>query len=227
MQVNKRHEARTSTGTTILPDGDTQDEQSSSQKTSNAMNDDAAATECSLTPRQRGRRLAPHSVASKQPRLLSDAPKLIVRPRGGLLLSNITNFQPLEAGCAPANFPKASIRGKDLMQVNPIQNTFASCILAIQRAERVVPPGDRQVELGALFLRVQQLALHQPHTIVRDFKAPHSSWGYQYDSPKDCSLYDESHLLHLSLLTHPSHPTHRGREWHVTPHQISLSCGLE
>ncbi|KAL1475001.1 hypothetical protein MTO96_037609, partial [Rhipicephalus appendiculatus] len=95
-------------------------------------------TDRSLTPRQRGRRLALNSVASKQPRLPSDALKLIVRPRGGLLLSKITNFILFEAVCTAANFAKASVRGEDLIQVNPKQNTFAYCTPVVERAERVL-----------------------------------------------------------------------------------------
>ncbi|KAH7984300.1 hypothetical protein HPB52_019143 [Rhipicephalus sanguineus] len=137
-QVNKSREARTSKGTTIPPASDTQDGRSTSHKTSNASNDDTAATDRSLTPRQRGRRLALNSVASKQPRLPSDALKLIVRPRGGLLLSKITNFILFEAVCTAANFPKSSVRGEDFIQVNPKQNTFAYCTPAVERAERVL-----------------------------------------------------------------------------------------
>ncbi|KAL1419682.1 hypothetical protein MTO96_025029 [Rhipicephalus appendiculatus] len=96
------------------------------------------ATDRSLTPRQRGRRLALNSVASKQPRLPSDALKLIVRPRGGLLLSKITNFILFEEVCTAAYFAKASVRGEDLIQVNPKQNTFAYCTPAVERAERVL-----------------------------------------------------------------------------------------
>ncbi|KAL1476411.1 hypothetical protein MTO96_036522 [Rhipicephalus appendiculatus] len=103
-------------------------------------------TDHSLTPRQRGRRLALDSVASKQPRLPSDALKLIVRPRGGLLLSKITNFILFEAVCTAANFAKASVRGEDLIQVNPKQNTFAYCTPAVERAERVLRL--RNCELG-------------------------------------------------------------------------------
>ncbi|KAL1469873.1 hypothetical protein MTO96_040814 [Rhipicephalus appendiculatus] len=69
------------------------------------------------------------------------------------------------------------------------------------------PPRDRRVEFGPLFLRVQQLAQHQPYIIVN---APHPSWGYHYDSPKGRSLWDEWHSLHLNLLTDPAHPTRRG-----------------
>ncbi|KAH8037207.1 hypothetical protein HPB51_008973 [Rhipicephalus microplus] len=72
------------------------------------------------------------------------------------------------------------------------------------------PPRDRWVEFGLLFLRVRQLAQHQPHNIVGDFNARHSSWGYHYDSPKGRSLWDEWHSLHLNLLTDPAHPTRRG-----------------
>ncbi|KAH6921281.1 hypothetical protein HPB50_027725 [Hyalomma asiaticum] len=115
-QVNKSREARTSKGTTIPPASGTQDGRYSSHKTSIASNDGTAATDRSLTPRQRGRRIALNSVASKQPRLPSDALKLIVRPRGGLLLSKITSFQLFEAVCTAANFPKAAIRGEDLIQ---------------------------------------------------------------------------------------------------------------
>ncbi|KAL1460421.1 hypothetical protein MTO96_027367 [Rhipicephalus appendiculatus] len=85
-----------------------------------------------------GGRLALNSVASKQPRLPSDALKLIVRPRGGLLLSKITNFILYEAVCTAANFAKASVRGEDLIQINPKQNTFAYCTPAVERAERVL-----------------------------------------------------------------------------------------
>ncbi|KAH7943720.1 hypothetical protein HPB52_010476 [Rhipicephalus sanguineus] len=134
-RVNKSREARTSKGTTVPPASDTKDGRSSSHKTSN---DDTAATDRSLRPRQRGRRTAVNSVASKQPRLPSDAVKLIVRPRGGLLLSKINNFQLFEAVCTAANFPKASIRGEDLFQVNLKQNTFAHCTPAVERAERVL-----------------------------------------------------------------------------------------
>ncbi|KAL1466765.1 hypothetical protein MTO96_042515, partial [Rhipicephalus appendiculatus] len=137
-QVNKSREARTSKGTTIPPASDTQDGRSSSHKTSNASNDDTVATDRSLTPRQRGRRLALNSVASKQPRLPSDALKLIVRPRGGLLLSKITNFILFEVVCTAANFAKTSVRGEDLIQVNAKQNTFAYCTPAVERAERVL-----------------------------------------------------------------------------------------
>ncbi|KAL3187857.1 hypothetical protein MRX96_000479 [Rhipicephalus microplus] len=66
-----------------------------------------------LTPRHCGWQLALNSVASKQPRLLSDALKLIVRPRGGFLLSKITDFQLFEAVCAAENFAKASIRADE------------------------------------------------------------------------------------------------------------------
>ncbi|KAH7944188.1 hypothetical protein HPB52_016938 [Rhipicephalus sanguineus] len=37
-----------------------------------------------------------------------------------------------------ANFPKASIRGEGLVQVNPKQSTFACCTPAVERAERVL-----------------------------------------------------------------------------------------
>ncbi|KAH8020694.1 hypothetical protein HPB51_002643 [Rhipicephalus microplus] len=137
-QVNKSREFRTSTGTTIPPTSDTQDGRFLSHKTSNATNDDTTATDRSLTLRQRGRRLVLNSVASNQPRLPSDALKFIVCPRGGILLSKITNFQLLEAIYAAANFPKASICGEDLIQVNPKQNTFAYYTPAIKRAERVL-----------------------------------------------------------------------------------------
>ncbi|KAL1483247.1 hypothetical protein MTO96_033325 [Rhipicephalus appendiculatus] len=59
-------------------------------------------------------------------------------PMGGLLLSNITNFILFEAVCTAANFTKASVRGEDLIQVNPKQNTFAYCTPAVERAERVL-----------------------------------------------------------------------------------------
>ncbi|KAH7956774.1 hypothetical protein HPB52_012571 [Rhipicephalus sanguineus] len=88
-QVNKSREARTSKGTTIPPASDTQDGRSTSHKTSNASNDDTAATDRSLTPRQ-------------------------------------------------PNFPKSSVRGEDLIQVNPKQNTFAYCTPSVERAERVL-----------------------------------------------------------------------------------------
>ncbi|KAL3196422.1 hypothetical protein MRX96_015475 [Rhipicephalus microplus] len=96
-QVNKSREARTSTGTAILPASGTQDGRSLSHQTWNATNGDAAATDHSLTPRQRGWRLALNSMTYKQPRLPSDALKLIVRSRGELLISKTTNFQLFEA----------------------------------------------------------------------------------------------------------------------------------
>ncbi|KAL1419940.1 hypothetical protein MTO96_024826 [Rhipicephalus appendiculatus] len=105
-QVNKSREARTSKGTTIPPASDTQDGRYSSHKTSNASNDDTAATDRSLTPRQRGRRLALNSVASKQPRLPSDALKLIVRPRGGLLLSEDHQLYTIRSGLHCSKLPQ-------------------------------------------------------------------------------------------------------------------------
>ncbi|KAL3184633.1 hypothetical protein MRX96_005966 [Rhipicephalus microplus] len=87
--------------------------------TSSVRNDDVRATERSLTLRQRGRQLALNSVAFKQPRLPNNALRLIVCPRGRLLLSKITNFQLFEVVCAAENFPKASNCGEDLIEVNP------------------------------------------------------------------------------------------------------------
>ncbi|KAH6924538.1 hypothetical protein HPB50_019387 [Hyalomma asiaticum] len=98
--------------TSVPPDSGTQDGRSSSRKTSNASNDDTAASDRSLTPRQRGRRLAPNSVASNLPRLPNDALKRIVCPRGGLLLSKITNFQLFEAVGTAANFPRPEFAAK-------------------------------------------------------------------------------------------------------------------
>ncbi|KAH7943476.1 hypothetical protein HPB52_008883 [Rhipicephalus sanguineus] len=109
-RVNKSREARTSKGTTIPPAS--VDGRSSSHMTSNASNDDTTATDRSLTPRQRGRRLALNSVASKQPRLPSDALKLIVRPRGGVLLSKITNFQLFERSALQQTSPRPQFATK-------------------------------------------------------------------------------------------------------------------
>ncbi|KAH6937759.1 hypothetical protein HPB50_004020 [Hyalomma asiaticum] len=89
------------------------------------------------TPRQRGRLPAKNSVASNQPRLPSVALKLIVRPRGGLLLSKIST-QLLEAVCIAAHFTRDAVRHDDLIQANLIQNTFAYCTPDIERAERVL-----------------------------------------------------------------------------------------
>ncbi|KAL1484258.1 hypothetical protein MTO96_050079 [Rhipicephalus appendiculatus] len=90
------------------------------------------------TPRQRGRVLAKSSVASKQPRLPSDALKLIIRPHGGLLLSKISTYQLLEAVCTAARFTRDAVRHEDLIQANLIQNTFAYCTPDLGRAERVL-----------------------------------------------------------------------------------------
>ncbi|KAG0439633.1 hypothetical protein HPB47_016576 [Ixodes persulcatus] len=94
--------------------------------------------ETELTPRQRGRLLAKNSVASKQPRLPSDALKLIVRPRGGLQLSKISTYQQLEAICTAAHFTRDAVRHEDLIQANLLQNTFAYCTPVVERAERVL-----------------------------------------------------------------------------------------
>ncbi|KAH7952937.1 hypothetical protein HPB49_002961 [Dermacentor silvarum] len=90
------------------------------------------------TPRQRGRLLAKNSVTSNQPRLPSNALNLIVRPRGGLLLSKIPTYQLLEAICMAARFTGDSVCHHDLIQANLIQNTFAYCIPDVQRAEQVL-----------------------------------------------------------------------------------------
>ncbi|KAH7936821.1 hypothetical protein HPB49_005577 [Dermacentor silvarum] len=90
------------------------------------------------TPRQRGRLLAKNSVASNQPRLPSNALKLIARPRGGLLLSKISTYQLLEAICMAARFTRDAVRHQDLIKANLIQNTFAYCTPDVQRAEQVL-----------------------------------------------------------------------------------------
>ncbi|KAM7314805.1 hypothetical protein ISCGN_004589 [Ixodes scapularis] len=94
--------------------------------------------ETELTPRQRGRLLAKNSVASKQPRLPSDALKLIVRPRGGLQLFKISTYQLLEATCTAAHFTRDAVRHEDLILANLLQNTFAYCTPVVERAERVL-----------------------------------------------------------------------------------------
>ncbi|KAL1416544.1 hypothetical protein MTO96_027846 [Rhipicephalus appendiculatus] len=184
-QVYKSREARTSKGTTIPPASDTQDGRSSSHKTSNASNDDTAATDRSLTPRQRGRRLALNSVASKQPRLPSDVLKLIVRPRGGLLLSKITNFILFEAVCTAANFAKASVRGEDLIQVNSKQNTFAYCTPAVERAERV--------------LRLKELVIGTHTYEISVYCAPDESQGRGVIRGVDLRLDHQDHIRILGL----------------------------
>ncbi|KAL1418528.1 hypothetical protein MTO96_025860 [Rhipicephalus appendiculatus] len=90
------------------------------------------------THRRRGRLPARNSVASKQPRLPSDALKLIVRLRGGQPHSKILTYQLLEAICRAARFTRDAVRHEDLIQANPIQNTFAYCTPDIGRAGRVL-----------------------------------------------------------------------------------------
>lgn len=139
-KVNKLRVARTSPGCAVPnPPGDKvgpdQPPRINNGQPSGAP---ARKTPTEPTPRQRGRLLAKNSVASKQPRLPSDALKLIVRPRGGLLLSKISTYQLLEAVCIAAHFTRDAVRHEDLIQANLIQNTFAYCTPDIERAERVL-----------------------------------------------------------------------------------------
>ncbi|KAH7941455.1 hypothetical protein HPB49_013839 [Dermacentor silvarum] len=78
-----------------------------------------------------------NSVALNQPHLPINALKLIVRPRGGLLLSKISTYQLLEAICMAARFTKDAVRHQDVIQANLIQNTFAYCTPDVQRTEQV------------------------------------------------------------------------------------------
>ncbi|KAG0431915.1 hypothetical protein HPB47_021326, partial [Ixodes persulcatus] len=139
-KVNKLREARTTPGPAV-PDspGDKAGPYQPSQiNKGRASSVPARKMETELTPRQRGRLLAKNSVASKQPRLPSDALKLIVRPRGGLQLSKISTYQLLEAICTAAHFTRDAVRHEDLIQANLLQNTFAYCTPVVERAERVL-----------------------------------------------------------------------------------------
>lgn len=140
-KVNKLRVARTTPGQAV-PDllgdkaGPDQPPQNNKGQASGAP---ARKKASEPTPRQRGRLLAKKSVASNQPRLPSNALKLIVRPRGGLLLSKISTYQLLEAICMAARFTRDAVRHQDLIQANLIQNTFAYCTPDVQRAEQVLP----------------------------------------------------------------------------------------
>ncbi|KAH7949899.1 hypothetical protein HPB49_016569 [Dermacentor silvarum] len=139
-KVNKLRVARTTPGQAV-PDllgdkaGPDQPPQNNKGQASGAP---ARKKASEPTPRQRGRLLAKKSVASNQPRLPSNALKLIVRPRGGLLLSKISTYQLLEAICMAARFTRDAVRHQDLIQANLIQNTFAYCTPDVQRAEQVL-----------------------------------------------------------------------------------------
>ncbi|KAL1478822.1 hypothetical protein MTO96_052356 [Rhipicephalus appendiculatus] len=82
---------------------------------------------------------------------------------GGLLLSKITNFILFEAVCTAANFPKASVRGEDLIEVNPQQNTFPYCTAAVEPAERV--------------LRLKELVIGTHTYAISVYGAPDESQG--------------------------------------------------
>ncbi|KAH7973454.1 hypothetical protein HPB49_001159 [Dermacentor silvarum] len=139
-KVNKLRVARTTPGQAV-PDllgdkaGPDQPPQNNKGQASGAP---ARKKASEPTPRQRGRLLAKKSVASNQPRLPSNALKLIVRPRGGLLLSKISTYQLLEAICMAARFTRDAVPHQDLIQANLIQNTFAYCTPDVQRAEQVL-----------------------------------------------------------------------------------------
>ncbi|KAK8777780.1 hypothetical protein V5799_020879 [Amblyomma americanum] len=130
-KVNKLREARTTSGPAV-PDfpGD----KAGPNQASQIDNGLRAKTEAELTPRQRARLLAKKSVALNQPSLPSNAHKLIVRPRGGLIPSKITTYQLLEAICTAARFTRDAVRHEDLIQANLIQNTFAYCTPVVERA---------------------------------------------------------------------------------------------
>lgn len=139
-KVNKLREARTTPGPAVpdFPGDKAGPDQPSQINKGRASSVPARKMETELTPRQRGRLLAKNSVASKQPRLPSDALKLIVRPRGGLQLSKISTYQLLEAICTAAHFTRDAVRHEDLIQANLLQNTFAYCTPVVERAERVL-----------------------------------------------------------------------------------------
>ncbi|KAG0436032.1 hypothetical protein HPB47_018184 [Ixodes persulcatus] len=139
-KVNKLREARTTPGPAVpdSPGDKAVPDQPFQINKGRASSVPARKMETELTPRQRGRLLAKNSVASKQPRLPSDALKLIVRPRGRLQLSKISTYQLLEAICTAAHFTRDAVRHEDLIQANLLQNTFAYCTPVVERAERVL-----------------------------------------------------------------------------------------
>ncbi|KAH7951448.1 hypothetical protein HPB52_009081 [Rhipicephalus sanguineus] len=139
-KVNKLRVARTAPGSAVpnSPGDKAGPHQPPQVNKGHASGAPVRKTSTELTPRQRGRVLAKNSVASKQPRLPSDALKLIVLPHGGLLLSKISTYQLLEAVCNAARFTRDAVRHEDLIQANLIQNTFAYCTPDLERAERVL-----------------------------------------------------------------------------------------
>ncbi|KAH6920663.1 hypothetical protein HPB50_028347 [Hyalomma asiaticum] len=164
-KVNKLRVARTSPGCALPnPPGDKVGPDQP-PRINNGQPSAAPARKMPTEPtlRQRGRLLAKNSVASKQPRLPSDALKLIVRPRGGLLLSKISTYQLLEAVCIVAHFTRDAVRHEDLIQANLIQNTFAYCTPDIERAERV--------------LRIKAITIDNKDCEVSVYCAPDDSSG--------------------------------------------------
>ncbi|KAH7948990.1 hypothetical protein HPB49_003979 [Dermacentor silvarum] len=139
-KVNKLRVARTTPGPAVtdFPGDKAGPDQPPQNNKCQASGAPARKKAAEPTPRQRGRLLAKNSVASNQPRLPSNALKLIVRPRGGLLLSKISTYQLLEAICMAAGFTRDAVRHQDLIQANLIQNTFAYCTPDLQRAEQVL-----------------------------------------------------------------------------------------
>ncbi|KAH6926237.1 hypothetical protein HPB50_015912 [Hyalomma asiaticum] len=71
-------------------------------------------------------------------------------------------------------------------------------------------PSYRRARADSLLKRAVSMAGSYPLVVVGDFNAPHSVWGYAYDTPKGRELWQTATEADLTLITDKDFPTRRG-----------------
>ncbi|KAH9380391.1 hypothetical protein HPB48_017614 [Haemaphysalis longicornis] len=90
-------------------------------------------------------------------------------------------------------------------------------------------PSQKQYEFDRVVLDAKRLARTRPLLILGDFNAPHTLWGYRFQSKRGKALVKTMEALDITLLNEPGVPTRRGNSASrdTTPDLSWLSGSLD
>ncbi|KAH6927030.1 hypothetical protein HPB50_025345 [Hyalomma asiaticum] len=90
-------------------------------------------------------------------------------------------------------------------------------------------PSQRQYDFDRVVSQAKRLAGSRPILILGDFNAPHTTWGYKYQSKKGKALAKTMEDHEMALLNEPDVVTRRGNSANrdTTPDLSWLSGGLD
>lgn len=84
-------------------------------------------------------------------------------------------------------------------------------------------PSRRDLDFDEMVGQAKQLAGNRPFLVLGDFNAPHTTWGYKFQSKRGKALAKTMEDLELALLNEPGVATRREPARTGTPSRTS--CG--